>query len=218
MDGSHDQLTLNAPAVSCSSGSDTIYQPTASETSGIATSNFVSDKVNTTSTVAAHVMTELQNSDSESQDSLSQERSHSFLRKELLALLPHDENVETTPGSVTPDTDAISLATTTSCDGDREPLCPFQSPHKHKQGRRTKKWLNDSDKEPLSYELEIGARILGDFMVEANKALTWPFLNKVDALRDGVPDYYDIIRHPVWFNLSKAVTSLLPFSIRFYIV
>ena len=158
-----------------------------------------------TSKVSREISHTIAVSDTKLRDPVSQELHSSILRNELSELMPLGLNAQHAPRSTTPDVDAISLATTTSCDGDGDG--EKSSPPKHRQGRRTKKWLNDADKEPLNYELEIGARILGDFMVEANKALTWPFLNKVDPFRDGVADYYNVIKHPVWFNLSKSKLS-----------
>ena len=143
--------------------------------------------------------------DTESQESFSGVTgAHSFIRKELLAALSHDADDDSIQRAATPDTDSLSMATSASFDADgMEDEILLKSNSKTKQGRRTKKWLDDDDKEPLSYELKIGARILGEFMVEANRSLTWPFMNKVDPERDGVPDYYSHIKRPVWFNGSK---------------
>ena len=47
----------------------------------------------------------------------------------------------------------------------------------------------EDSREPLSYELSQGFRILREVMADSNKSVNWPFLNEVDPNKDGVPDY-----------------------------
>ena len=97
------------------------------------------------------------------------------------------------------DTDSLSTATAGSTEADSE--ASAYSKGVKRAGRRAKHWLSDEGKPPLSYELQLGVRILGSFMVESLKSNTAPFLNRVDE--EVAPRYYDIVQHPVWLNLSK---------------
>ncbi len=77
--------------------------------------------------------------------------------------------------------------------------------------------LEDSDsdtaKEPLSYELTQGYRILKQIMTEGNKSLTWPFMDAVDPNAEGCTEYYEIIKQPVW--LKKGIKLLTFYQILF---
>ena len=61
----------------------------------------------------------------------------------------------------------------------------------------------DSEKRPLSYELEQGNRILKEIMSEANKSVNWAFTEAVDAEKMGLYDYYDRIKKPMWLRKSE---------------
>lgn len=109
--------------------------------------------------------------------------------------------------ALTPDTDVLSLATTASNDGDDSSQKSFD--YKVRNGRKRRRDEDDDecdeDMDPVTYELKIGHRILKEFLVEANKSLTWPFLNAVDPIRDGVEDYYERVTKPMWLNKSKIL-------------
>ena len=124
----------------------------------------------------------------------------SDLRKELLAALTRQQ-------TNTPDSDLHSFATTASFeDAYNEGLVePVKSPKSDSSEDE------ENENESLSYELKIGLRILKEFLVEANKSLTWPFLNAVDPERDGVEDYYEKVPSPMWFNKSKSAEFTISF-------
>ena len=101
--------------------------------------------------------------------------------------------------SPTVDNDSLSTATAGSVDADSE--VSINSKGVKRAGRRSKNWLSDEGKPSLSYELQLGVRILGSFMVESLKSNTAPFMDRVDE--EVAPRYYDIVQHPVWLNMSK---------------
>ena len=55
----------------------------------------------------------------------------------------------------------------------------------------------------LSEELHRGLRILLDLTTSLHQKTVWPFTDKVDAVRDGAPDYYRVVTKPVWINGIK---------------
>ncbi|XP_071100239.1 uncharacterized bromodomain-containing protein 10-like [Haliotis cracherodii] len=58
----------------------------------------------------------------------------------------------------------------------------------------------EEDMEPLSFELQQGFRILRELMADANKSVTWHFLESVDASFPETHDYYDRIKSPMWLK------------------
>ena len=62
---------------------------------------------------------------------------------------------------------------------------------------------NGDEREPLSYELEQGNRILKEIMSEANKSVNWAFMEAVDAEKMGLYDYYERIKKPMWLKKSE---------------
>lgn len=68
----------------------------------------------------------------------------------------------------------------------------------------------ENEKEPLSYELQQGFRILREIMSDGNKSLNWPFMEPVDSEGMGLQDYASRIKEPMWLKKSKA---LLEFSL-----
>ncbi len=62
---------------------------------------------------------------------------------------------------------------------------------------------DEDEKEPLSYELQQGFRILKELMSETNKSLNWPFMEPVDTEQLGLWDYYERVSRPMWLKKSK---------------
>ena len=61
----------------------------------------------------------------------------------------------------------------------------------------------NEEKEPLSYELEQGYRILREIMTDSNKSVNWAFMDPVNIEESGLEDYYERIKNPIW--LKKGV-------------
>ena len=73
-----------------------------------------------------------------------------------------------------------------------------------KNGKSSNKNVDNGDeREPLSYELEQGNRILKEIMSEANKSVNWAFMEAVDAEKMGLYDYYERIKKPMWLKKSE---------------
>ena len=107
--------------------------------------------------------------------------------------LPHsssldvDIDVDVEKGYVTPSTGVLSKVDTVNL----------------KNGGNEKDVDNEDEKEPLSYELEQGNRILKEIMSEANKSVNWAFMEAVDTEKMGLYDYYDRIKKPMWLKKSE---------------
>ena len=66
---------------------------------------------------------------------------------------------------------------------------------------------DNTNKEPLSLELQQADRILREIMSDSNKSLIWPFVGAVDATEDGLEDYYEKIKEPMWLEKSKYLSK-----------
>lgn len=55
----------------------------------------------------------------------------------------------------------------------------------------------------LSEELSRGLRILLDLTTSLHHSTTWPFMERVDPVKDGAPDYEQVIEKPMWLSLIK---------------
>jgi hypothetical protein len=55
----------------------------------------------------------------------------------------------------------------------------------------------------LSEELQRGLRIFLDLTISLHHNTTWPFMEQVDPVKDGAPDYHQVIKKPMWLKLIK---------------
>ena len=58
------------------------------------------------------------------------------------------------------------------------------------------------NREPLSPELQHGFRILKEIMSDTNKSVNWPFIYAVDDTEEGLEDYYERVKQPMWLQRS----------------
>ena len=55
----------------------------------------------------------------------------------------------------------------------------------------------------LSEEVMKGLRIFLDLTTSLHHSTTWPFTERVDPIKDGAPDYLEVIQKPMWLSLIK---------------
>merc|ERR1712071_4553 len=75
-----------------------------------------------------------------------------------------------------------------------------QSPSFYKEQQREREMKEFSH---LSEDVMKGLRIFLDLTASLHHSTTWPFTECVDPVKDGAPDYLQIIEKPVWLNLIK---------------
>ena len=68
-------------------------------------------------------------------------------------------------------------------------------------------YVQQDNREPLSPELLHGQRILKEIMSDSNKSVNWPFVYAVDDTEEGLEDYYERVKQPIW--LQKSTYSQL---------
>ena len=71
-------------------------------------------------------------------------------------------------------------------------------------------YVQQDNREPLSPELLHGQRILKEIMSDSNKSVNWPFVYAVDDTEEGLEDYYERVKQPMW--LQKSTYSQLAFG------
>ena len=85
-----------------------------------------------------------------------------------------------------------------------QPAAPVEkfkpSPSFYKEQQRQRELAEYSH---LSEELQKGMRILLDILSSLHNNTTAPFMEEVDAARDGAPDYYKVIDKPMWITKIK---------------
>lgn len=74
------------------------------------------------------------------------------------------------------------------------------SPSYYKEQQREREMKEFSH---LNEELQRGLRILLDLTTSLHHNTTWPFMERVDPLKDGAPDYDQVIKKPMWLSLVK---------------
>ena len=63
-------------------------------------------------------------------------------------------------------------------------------------------YVQQDNREPLSPELLHGQRILKEIMSDSNKSVNWPFVYAVDDTEEGLEDYYERVKQPMWLQKS----------------
>ncbi|KAI9561827.1 hypothetical protein GHT06_012788 [Daphnia sinensis] len=74
------------------------------------------------------------------------------------------------------------------------------SPSFYKEQQREREMKEFSH---LSEELQRGLRIFLDLTISLHNNTTWPFMEEVDPVKDGAPDYHQVIKKPMWLKLIK---------------
>lgn len=74
------------------------------------------------------------------------------------------------------------------------------SPSYYKEQQREREMKEFSH---LSEELSRGLRILVDLTTSLHHSTTWPFMERVDPVKDGAPDYEQIVAKPMWLSRIK---------------
>ena len=74
------------------------------------------------------------------------------------------------------------------------------SPSFYKEQQREREMKEFSH---LNEELQRGLRIFLDLTTSLHHNTTWPFMERVDPVKDGAPDYEEVIKKPMWLNLVK---------------
>ncbi len=74
------------------------------------------------------------------------------------------------------------------------------SPSYYKEQQREREMKEFSH---LNEELQRGLRILLDLTTSLHHNTTWPFMEQVDPVKDGAPDYHQVIKKPMWLSLIK---------------
>lgn len=74
------------------------------------------------------------------------------------------------------------------------------SPSYYKEQQREREMKEFSH---LNEELQRGLRILLDLTTSLHHNTTWPFMERVDPVKDGAPDYDQVIKNPMWLSLIK---------------
>lgn len=74
------------------------------------------------------------------------------------------------------------------------------SPSYYKEQQREREMKEFSH---LSEELQRGLRILLDLTTSLHHNTTWPFMERVDPVKDGAPDYDQVVTKPMWLSLIK---------------
>jgi len=82
-----------------------------------------------------------------------------------------------------------------------QPPAPKPSPSYYREQQREREMKEFSH---LSEDLQRGVRILLDLTTSLQHATTWPFMDRVDPVKDGAPDYDQVITKPMWLNLIKS--------------
>lgn len=80
------------------------------------------------------------------------------------------------------------------------PPVPKPSPSYYREQQREREMREFSH---LSDDLQRGVRILLDLTTSLHHNTVWPFMEKVDPVKDGAPDYEQVITKPMWLNLIK---------------
>ena len=74
------------------------------------------------------------------------------------------------------------------------------SPSYYKEQQREREMKEFSH---LNEELQRGLRILLDLTTSLHHNTTWPFMERVDPVKDGAPDYDQVVKKPMWLSLIK---------------
>lgn len=74
------------------------------------------------------------------------------------------------------------------------------SPSFYKEQQREREMKEFSH---LGEELQRGLRIFLDLTISLHHNTTWPFMEQVDPVKDGAPDYHQVIKKPMWLSLIK---------------
>lgn len=80
----------------------------------------------------------------------------------------------------------------------KQAVKPSPSFYKEQQRERELKEFSH-----LSEEVMKGLRIFLDLTTSLHHSTTWPFTEQVDPIKDGAPDYLEVIEKPMWLNLIK---------------
>lgn len=80
----------------------------------------------------------------------------------------------------------------------KQAVKPSPSFYKEQQREREMKEFSH-----LNEEVMKGLRIFLDLTTSLHHSTTWPFTEEVDPIKDGAPDYLEVIEKPMWLNLIK---------------